>query len=81
MVNVVRGCADTIITPTSISDQTYFITNTEKQITFMDWISSVSLCGSFTYSATYNDGTALDSSYINFDGSTKTFKVYTSNIG
>ena len=72
------GCADTTITPTTILTQTYYVTDAASPFTFVDWSSSVTGCGSFTYSATLSDGSALPS-YIGFTPATKTFSVSTSD--
>ena len=46
---------------------------------FLDWASSVTLCGSFTYTATFADNSALNAAFISFVPGTKTFSVSTSN--
>ena len=78
-VDIQIGCADTTIAPDPISNKIYQVTDAALTFAFIDWTSSVTLCGAFTYSATFADNSALDSSYITFVAATKTFTVSTSN--
>lgn len=76
-VNIVLGCPDTTITPVTVPNQIYYITFTALTFSFIDWTSSVSGCTPFTYTATYNDGSALVGK-ITFNAGTKTFTVTSS---
>ena len=50
-IKIVKGCTLTTITTSPISNQTYYITESTLSISFSDWTSSVSGCGSFIYSS------------------------------
>ena len=65
------GCADTTITPNTITTKTYQITDPALTYTFSDWTSSVTGCGAFTYASTLSDNSALDSNYITFTAASK----------
>ena len=78
-VNIELGCADTTITPNTITTKTYLVTDPALTYTFSDWTSSVTGCGAFTYASTLSDNSALDSNYITFTAASKQFSVSTSN--
>ena len=70
-VNINVGCADTTITPVPITTKTYQVTDPALTYTFTDWTSSVTGCGTFTYTSTFSSNTALDNNYITFTAASK----------
>ena len=77
--NVVGNCATTTIsTMGGILAQSYQIGTTALIINYTDWTESVGICGPFTYTSTYSNGSALTvSSLVIFDGVIRSYTIYT----
>jgi hypothetical protein len=78
-VYIIDDCASTVVTATSISSQTYHIGDAASTLFYSSFTESIGSCGSFTYIATYTNGTALDTSVISFTSSSRKFVIYSSN--
>ena len=79
-VTVTNDCSTTVIYPESIADQTYSIGDPPLSINFQEWTESIGSCGVFTYTATYENGTALDNSFITFSSPTRLFEVSSNEL-
>eukprot|EP00347_Sterkiella_histriomuscorum_P019592 403341040 len=74
IVIIDNQCSSAVLTTQTPGDQTYVIGNAQSTFSFTDWTSSISGCGPFVYTATYNNGSTVGTPFT-FTSSTKAFTV------
>ncbi|CDW71352.1 cadg domain containing protein [Stylonychia lemnae] len=78
-LTITNLCPSSQITAQPIQDQDYITSNPVKIIQFDSWISSISYCTQFTYTAAYNDTQSIPN-FITFNPIAKTFSIQTMQI-
>ena len=78
-VTIQLGCVDSVLTTSSITAQTYYLTEAALTFQFTHWISSITSCGAITYFTSLSSGSPIDTNLINFDPATRTFTVSSSD--
>ena len=74
-LTVTNNCPSTVITPSSILDQTYTDGYSALIFTFPSFTDTYGYCGTYIYTTS-----TLDSSYVTFNEALQQFTVYTTDL-